>query len=370
VKSHGSNDSHNWTDRVFRCLVGQWVPEDVATAAVGAWIIAGHADAASVVLFTSASRYVRAFGGRDSAGNVEIEVDSGRESITTLFAPEQISGLGCSPQQVDTHIWPDRLAACFVSPGRSAPPAYVAGIAAGILGRASPQQTIVPCTDRMEAMAEFAAGAGHEINNPLGSIIGQTQLLLRQEQLKERRQALATIGSQAWRIRDMIGDCMLFARPPAPDLQTCELREIVRQAAISAVNALECLPECLEFDLPTMPVTLDIDPSQIRMLVTHLVRNSVEAGLNGEIEADIHVELIAEANAVMLTVHDQGPGISDDNMRRHLFDPFFSGRQAGRGIGFGLPVCWQIARNHGGLILQESTDHGGARFVVGLPRGC
>ena len=370
MKSRGSNDSCNWTDKVFQCLTGQAVPEEVATAAVGAWIIAGHANAASVVLFTSASRYVRAFGGRDSSGNVEIEVDSGQESITTLFSPEQILSLGGSAHPADMHIWPDRLAACFVSPGQCTPPAYVAGIAAGILGRVLPQQTIVPCTDRMEAMAEFAAGAGHEINNPLGSIIGQTQLLLKNERLKERRQALATIGSQAWRIRDMIGDCMLFARPPVPDLRTSELGAIVREAATSAVRALECSSECLEFDLPAMPVKVEIDPSQIQTLVTHLVRNSVEAALNGEIEVTIHIGLTATASAVMLTVDDQGPGISDDSVRRHLFNPFFSGRQAGRGIGFGLPVCWQIVRNHGGLILQESTDCGGTRFVVGLPRGC
>lgn len=348
--------------------MGQSVPEDATTAAVAAWMIAGHADAASVVLFTSASRYLKAFGNRDSAGSVDIEVESGSASVAALFAPERIAGCEISASQTDTYIWPDRLAACIVVPGHPAPPVYVADMAAGILGRASSQQTIVPCRDRMEAMAEFAAGAGHEINNPLGSIIGQVQLLLKQERQTDRRQALGTIGSQAWRIRDMIGDCMLFARPPAPDLQRCELREIVRQAAADAVNSLEYSLDCLEFELPSKVVVAESDPSQIRTLMSHLVRNAVEASLNLEIEANVRIELAAESNAVILTVQDEGPGIPDDNLCRHLFNPFFSGRQAGRGIGFGLPVCWQIVRNHGGLILQESPDGGGCRFVVALPR--
>ena len=82
----------------------------------------------------------------------------------------------------------------------------------------------------------------------------------------------ATIGSQAWRIRDMIGDCMLFARPPSPELQNHELCVLVRQAAVDALGALKTSPNCLEFDLPATPVTTEIDVSQIQTLVGHLVR--------------------------------------------------------------------------------------------------
>ena len=67
---------------------------------------------------------------------------------------------------------------------------------------------------KLEALAEFAAGAGHEINNPVATIVGRAELLLKGETNPERRQALLTIGAQALRIRDMIGDLMVFARPP------------------------------------------------------------------------------------------------------------------------------------------------------------
>ena len=77
-------------------------------------------------------------------------------------------------------------------------------------------------TEKLEAMAEFAAGAGHEINNPLTVISGRAQLLLRDETDPERRHALALISAQAMRVYEMIADMMLFARPPRPECQQVE----------------------------------------------------------------------------------------------------------------------------------------------------
>src|SRR6267142_1449058 len=82
---------------------------------------------------------------------------------------------------------------------------------------------------KLRALAEFAAGAGHEINNPVATIVGYAQQLLAGETDPDRRHALATIGAQAYRIRDMIGDIMLFARPPAPNPRHIELSEVLRE---------------------------------------------------------------------------------------------------------------------------------------------
>jgi len=362
--------SDRWTDEIFRCLHTPSVPQKSVVAAAAAWLVVGKADSATVILFTSASGFVMASASRDSSGQLKISADSGQHSIGALFAADQLMGLvtGSSlPRNADTYVWPGRLAASLVD-GKDHQKTPAADVVSRILSNAQSQQTRIPNSDHMESMAEFAAGAGHEINNPLGSIVGQTQLLLKQEEQTNRRQALATIGSQAWRIRDMIGDCMLFARPPVAELQDCELSELVRQAAVKTVHSLEQLPDCLRFDLPPMPLSGHIDPSQIRTLVSHLVRNAIEGSRNAANGVDISIALETEANAIILTIEDQGVGVIDERQQRHLFDPFYSGRQAGRGIGFGLPVCWQIARNHGGLILHEDPNDGGARFVVVLPR--
>lgn len=358
----------DWTAAICRSLIRPSKAEDAAAAAAAVWLLVGRAEAATVVLFTSASRCVTAKGTRGATDHIDISVDPDTRSIASLYSPERIAASANPGGRTQSYVWPDRMAACFVTPGTAVSPEYVADVAAEILSHASSQQTIVPRSGHMKSMAEFAAGAGHEINNPLGSIVGQTQMLLKQEQQVDRQQALAVIGSQAWRIRDMIGDCMLFARPPAPNLQSCELRDLVRQAATDSLTALGRSLDCVQFDLPTMSVVVETDSSQIQTLTGHLVRNAVEADCDGATEFELLIGLEVEGNAVILKIEDRGPGVTDRELRRHLFDPFFSGRQAGRGIGFGLPVCWQIARNHGGLILYETSDDGGARFLVVLPR--
>ncbi len=365
-----SDSVSRWTNEVFRSLLDSSAPEAAAKAAAASWLIIARATSAEVLLFESSSQCVIARGVRGQDGHIDLSVDSARESITDLYMPEGLAqqvGIQQSARTV-TYTWPETASVCFVESADDTLSDDAARVSAGILGQAESQQAVIPCTAHMESMAEFAAGAGHEINNPLGSIIGQTQLLLKQESQMERRQALGTIGSQAWRIRDMIGDCMLFARSPAVELQESPLGEIVREAATSTVETLEQSVECLEFDLPAMRLTVEVDVTQIETLIGHLVRNAIEASRDNDSDPEITVALNSDGNAVMLTVEDNGSGITDRALRRHLFDPFYSGRQAGRGIGFGLPVCWQIVRNHGGMILMEPSNRSGARFVVVLPR--
>lgn len=205
---------------------------------------------------------------------------------------------------------------------------------------------------KLEAMAEFAAGAGHEINNPLAAISGRAQLLLRDETDPERRRHLATIGAQALRIRDMIGDAMLFARPPHPEPQQVDLEAALAdvQSGLSAElsDAGLTLGGSREAN-----VTVWADAIQLRIVLSELLRNAIRfAPPKSVIEIDVQR---TESNMAAITVRDQGPGLSAVD-REHLFDPFYSGRQAGRGLGFGLPKCWRIVTLHGGRIWQEDRD--------------
>ena len=96
---------------------------------------------------------------------------------------------------------------------------------------------VLPDAAKLEALAEFAAGAGHEINNPLATIIGRAQLLLKDERDPQRRQMLLSIGAQAYRIRDMIGDAMLFGRPPAPELADVNLADAVSSVKMAEIGS-------------------------------------------------------------------------------------------------------------------------------------
>ncbi|MDA1164035.1 MAG: HAMP domain-containing sensor histidine kinase [Planctomycetota bacterium] len=222
---------------------------------------------------------------------------------------------------------------------------------------------------KLEAMAEFAAGAGHEINNPVATIAGRSALLLKSETDPERRRILQTIGGQAYRIRDMIGDAMKFARPPEPVLEEFEpaveiqriADELLRQFAEQQVTLATSLNESIR---------LCADREQFRVVVSCLIRNSLEtAGVNALIQIELSrvsksIDTVPPdvSTATRFLVSDNGSGFSESE-REHLFDPFFSGRQAGRGLGFGLSKCWQILRMHGGSIqvidtVREESDKG------------
>ena len=219
---------------------------------------------------------------------------------------------------------------------------------------------------KLEALAEFAAGAGHEINNPVATIVGRAEMLLKGESNPERRQALLTIGAQALRIRDMIGDLMLFARPPKPEPKSLDLVEVVGEVVrkldeTARSKSLKCLQQ------GESPVSIFADPVQLRVVISNLLLNSMAASATGgaiTVESSCHAA--DSRNWAVLVVHDRGVGLSALE-REHLFDPFFSGRQAGRGLGFGLCKCWRIVEQHGGRIDCDSSSENGTMFRVTWP---
>lgn len=221
---------------------------------------------------------------------------------------------------------------------------------------------------KLRALAEFAAGAGHEINNPVATIAGHVQLLLAGETDPERRQALLTIGGQAYRIRDMIGDAMLFARPPLPQQQALDLTVALRETMQKFASEAERAGVRLECRTPSTPVPIWADPVQLRIVISSLLKNSLEAVSRGaEIELDASAATDADGRPVaILRLRDDGPGLSPHD-REHLFDPFYSGRQAGRGLGFGLPKCWRIITLHLGSIVADSSGGQGVAFTVRWP---
>lgn len=222
-----------------------------------------------------------------------------------------------------------------------------------------------PDADRLAALAEFAAGAGHEINNPLATIVGRVQQLLRDETDPARRQALVTIGAQAYRVRDMIGDVMLFSRPPASCPEACRLDDLL-QTILKQWSGAGDWPGVRVSPAPAVGISLRVDPVQFAVALHELLRNAAEALLprGGEIRMDS----VVAGSEVQIAINDAGRGFSDVE-RRHAFDPFYSGRQAGRGLGFGLCKVWRIVTGHGGRIAIETAPGGPTTVTTWWPAG-
>ncbi|MCA9018532.1 MAG: HAMP domain-containing histidine kinase [Planctomycetaceae bacterium] len=228
------------------------------------------------------------------------------------------------------------------------------------------RQRVLPNTDKLEAMAEFAAGAGHEINNPVATIAGRVQMLLKQETDPERRQSLATIGGQAYRIRDMIGDAMLFGRPPAPHPTAVNLSKAVDDVQQSLSEAIRSSGVLLTVDLPGTNC-LWADETQLKVVISNLISNCLNVlDVGGQIWISAEETTVAAVPMLHLQIRDNGPGLSEQE-QEHLFDPFYSARQAGRGLGFGLSKCWRIVDLHGGQIEAEASPGRGVTFHLFWP---
>lgn len=220
--------------------------------------------------------------------------------------------------------------------------------------------------DKLEALGEYAAGAGHEINNPVATIAGRVRGLLQRETDHERRRQLQSIGGQALRIRDMIGDTMLFARPPQPHPERYDLQSILPEIVAPLQTDFETRRADFQWEIEDS-VPIFADRTQLAVVITELLRNSLDwLNETGRIHLQGGAEKSPAGPLAKVVIDDDGESFTEEQ-RPHLFDPFFSGRQAGRGLGFGLSKCWRIVSNHHGTLDIASRPEQGTRITVTWP---
>lgn len=221
---------------------------------------------------------------------------------------------------------------------------------------------------RLEAARELAYGAGHEINNPLANIATRAQSLLLEERDAERRRRLATIVDQSFRARDMIGGLMLFARPPKPAPEDVDLGALVDSVVEAVAPMASARGVRLEARRCVVPCAALVDRGQVEEALRAILTNAVEATADGGgvvIAAD---RVAADPACCEVTVVDEGAGMDDATLRR-AFDPFFSGREAGRGAGLGLSKAWRFVEASGGSVALSSRVGAGTTVTVRLPAG-
>jgi hypothetical protein len=236
---------------------------------------------------------------------------------------------------------------------------------------------------KLDAMKELAYGASHEINNPLANIAARAQTLLRDEKDAQRRQSLVAIHKQALRAHEMISDLMLFARPPELIREKLDVNGLIERVTTEFSDACQLRAVKLITDLPEKSVEIEADAEQLAVALGALCANGLEAiGTSGTITITLQHESPGKATRsdrddpgsqeyVVIEVMDDGPGLSEQACR-HLFDPFYSGREAGRGLGFGLSKCWRIITEHGGTVsVAHRLDREGCSrktcFTLSLP---
>ena len=232
---------------------------------------------------------------------------------------------------------------------------------------ASAQQRLVQA-ERLASMGQLSAGVAHEINNPLGTVLIYSHMLLKQ--LKEgdsQRDDLNMIVSEAMRCKNIVRGLLDFARQSRVIKAPADLGGIIDEVThIMATRADAAglrLTRSVEPDLPTMM----LDGSQIKQMLVNLVENSIDAITNGG-EVRIAARLCETGDTVEIQVTDDGRGIPRENLSR-LFTPFFTTKEMGEGTGLGLAIAYGIVKMHAGDISAESEEGRGTTFTVCLPVG-
>ncbi len=218
-------------------------------------------------------------------------------------------------------------------------------------------------SERLEALAEFAAGAGHELNNPLAVILGRAQLLMGRTADPSAVRSLRAIIGQAQRAHRILRDLIYVARPPQPRPRPCTPDELARACVRDLQDEANARGVRLSLDPEGLPSLTLVDPDALRHALETLIRNALEAAPSGGL---VSIAGRRRGGQTTWTVNGDGRSLRADEAE-HLFDPFFCGREAGRGLGLGLPRVARAVALQGGDVTWSSPPGSGARFTVSLP---
>jgi len=218
--------------------------------------------------------------------------------------------------------------------------------------------------DRLATIGQLAAGVAHELNEPLGGILGFSQLASKHPGLPEQvLMDLSKIESASLHAREVISKLMLFARQTLPTRKKANLNEIVEEGLYfldsRCMKAGIELQRNLSSDLPE----ISVDPAQIHQVLVNLVVNAIQSMEAG---GDLEVKTFSRDGFVCLSVADSGCGMTKD-VQKKIFVPFFTTKDVGEGTGLGLPVVHGIVTSHGGAIEVDSRPGSGTRFTIRLP---
>lgn len=221
-------------------------------------------------------------------------------------------------------------------------------------------------SERLAAMGQMIGGFAHELNNPLTSILGMSELLQDGDLAEPARKHLTLMQQQARRAAEIVQNLMYFSRPPAPGKTSIDLSELVQRTLHLHAYSLRKSNITIDF-LPGVSLPpVSGDAHQLMQVFLNLILNSEQAIREVRDRGTLRIRLEPGEKTVAVVLQDDGPGIPADILP-NIFDPFYTTKRPGRGTGLGLSICKAILREHNGNVEATSGRGGGAVFTVTLP---
>ena len=221
-------------------------------------------------------------------------------------------------------------------------------------------------SDRLASIGELAAGIAHELNNPLTSVVGFSQLILEGEVPPEIRDDLTVVNNEAQRAAKIVKNLLTFARKHSPVKQSNQINDCINEVLSLRAYELKCqnikVISRLDADLPRVM----FDYFQMQQVFINLIINAEFFMVRAHNGGTLIITTEKSDGIIRISIADDGPGITQDDLN-HLFSPFFTTKEVGKGTGLGLSICHGIISEHGGKIFARSETGKGATFIIELP---
>ncbi len=218
--------------------------------------------------------------------------------------------------------------------------------------------------DRLATIGQLSAGVAHELNEPIGSVLGYSQLIYKHPDLPSQiKQDAEKIMKASLHAREVVKKLMLFARQTPPKKIRVNLNRVVEEGLYFLESRCEKEGIKVVCSLSENLPEVTADPAQLTQVLVNLVVNSIQAMPKG---GELTVQTKALNESVLLIVMDTGVGMSENVMNK-IFLPFYTTKDVGRGTGLGLAVVHGIVTSHEGAIHVTSKEGQGTTFKIQLP---
>ncbi len=220
---------------------------------------------------------------------------------------------------------------------------------------------------KMAALGQLSAGIGHELNQPLGAIrsyADNAKVLLERDRLPEVEANLTQISGITGRMAEIVRRLKTFARKPSHKAEAVCLRGALDDALALMESRID--GERIEIEVPAEGARVQADPVRLQQTLVNLIGNALDA-LAGAEAPCLRFAAEPQGGQVALQVIDNGPGIAEEALD-HVFDPFYTTKDPGQGLGLGLSISYNILRDLGGSLAAHNRPEGGACFTLTLPQ--
>jgi two-component system, NtrC family, sensor kinase len=221
-------------------------------------------------------------------------------------------------------------------------------------------------SEKLASLGQLAAGVAHELNNPLGTILLYSDILLKEaDPASQTYRDLVMIVDETKRCKSIVGSLLEFARQNQVVAKPTDLNALILSVIEVQRKRVEGKSIKIYHELsPSIP-KIQADQAQITQVLTNLIENAADALPEG---GKIVVRTLnSPAGMVTIEIEDNGMGISPEDQKK-LFTPFFTTKPIGRGTGLGLPIVYGIVKMHRGQISVQSNLNQGTTFTIQLPR--